>query len=728
MSRFTLPLALLIFSSPLLAQGSSASAPLWHADGAASFELLGSGKAGGSYDLNGDGLLDIVTTNFSASTNALTMNGMVQAHSGADGSVLWRRDGLNDGEQYGKLFTAAGDLNGDGVTDFFHREPSSSRNGLIENGLVEAIDGKTGILIWSRLGLSHHENLGSSGKVLPDLDGDGFPEVAFGAPGADSNGLENNGYVEVVRGQNGYPYWHRSGTINHNGLGEVMSIVDDLDGDGVDDMVTSSPSSNTLGFWHNGFAMAISVDAGVEMWRIYGPEDNSLLGEKIKSIPDVNSDGAPDILMVSPNAFASGRYWNGTMRMVSGIDGTTIWNVHGDFHNDRLGDVFNASNDLTGDGLVNIVVGAPNRSTLGKTQNGALLMLDGATSQALWIVEGTDDYASLGSEIIIPADLNGDGLHDIVAATPNANTNNYVGNGAIHSFTGNGGAPIWRIDGTSTSAHLGNALLRVADVNGDGVIDLVSGSEYADSNGLSNNGNISGIDGVSGSILWSVNGETSDTQLGSRLAGVTDLDGDGIKDFVSHANMADTNGLVNNGSARAVSGASGVELWRHDGVGNDDRFGWFVYEVGDLDGDLHTDIILGAPYADANGFADSGYLVAMSGGVTVSLTVEDQAGTTGVTAGQINNWILSGAHSGDKVWMVISTNGAGLTDTGYGFNLLLAAPYTILGNTIANSNGEATLPVSVPGGAAGMTVHTQAVIFAGQGNFRLSRASSFDIL
>jgi hypothetical protein len=88
---------------------------------------------------------------------------------------------------------------------------------------------------------------------------------------------------------------------------------------------------------------------------------------------------------------------------------------------------------------------------------------------------------------------------------------------------------------------------------------------------------------------------------------------------------------------------------------------------------------------------------------------------------------LSGSHEGDKVWFAASTAGSSLTDTGYGFNVLLADPIMVLGKAISDANGDAVLSVDVPAAAAGMMIWTQAVIAVGHGQFRLSRAVSYPI-
>ncbi len=717
-------LSALIFSLFLPAQESPNAAIIWRVDGAASFEQFGWTIHQDVYDLNGDGVGDIIAKNHAASTNFLYKNGSVQAFSGADGSLLWRRDGSADGESYGKSFNSADDLNGDGVMDFFHRQPEADLNGKVDNGMVETISGATGLLIWNRYGWSNGEALGSSATVLPDLTWDGVAEIAIGCSGADEFGMIDNGYIEVTNGAWGMPLWHMPGMSPLEGMGAEVALVGDLDGDGQPDLVTSNPSAGTNGLWNNGFVQAMSSAYGFVLWRVDGAKDYSSLGQSISDAGDVNGDGVSDILVVDPDAFVGYWYYNGSITMFSGANGSVLWTASGMYHGDRLGSNVSTNKDVNGDGVLDVLAGSPDRSSLGKTANGALNAYDGATGSLLWRKDGTDNYGELGRNFWVVGDLNGDGLSDAVAAMSEADASGNIATGVIQAFSGLNGSTLWRVEGSSDNEHLGLIVVRPGDLSGDGVDDLVSGSEFADTNGLSNNGFILALNGVDGSVLWALDGEVSDTRLGGNLKDFSDLDGDGFKDIVSHSNRADSSSLSNNGSARAMSGVNGGELWRLDGDGQDDRFGWAVREIPDLDFDGNPDILVSAPWADTNGLSDNGYMVALSGGTTVPLTCSDDAGLNGIKAGVTNTWNVGGMESGTKVWVAASLVGSGILDRGIGFKLLLDPSAFVFGYSVADVNGMATFVTPVTSKAVGKQVHAQAVGKNSQGQWRASRLIS----
>ncbi|MCH2112618.1 MAG: PQQ-binding-like beta-propeller repeat protein, partial [Planctomycetes bacterium] len=627
-------LLLTLLSPALVAQGAD-SAPLWRIDGTANFDALGWGIQRDVVDLNGDGIADLISKNPTASTNLLFKNGSVQAFSGSDGSLLWRRDGTVDGERYGSQLILAGDLDGDGAYDFFHRQPEGSYNGAVGNGSAEAISGRTGLLLWNRLGYSNGEALGSAGVVVSDLTGDGVPDVIIGSRGADAWGMQDNGYVELVNGATGFGWWFQVGMTNHEGLGALIRQVADLDGDGFNDIIVGNSEASTGAFWQNGFVQAMSGKTGAVLWRVEGSQDSSLLGQDCVSVRDANADGIPDVVVISPDAFSGMWYSNGEVKLLSGADGSQLWSISGFYHGWRLGANFNASWDLNGDGINEIVTGMPDLSSMGRTANGAIWALDGANGRLLWQRDGTDNYGRLGASFWLSADLNLDGTRDVVATAPEANAGGLPGSGMTTALNGSTGFPLWRVDGPSASAHFGQDLIRPGDLDGDGVDDYVVGTEFADSNGLSNNGTVTALNGASGATLWSVDGENHDVRLGANLESISDLDGDGFSEVICHSSQADAGGLVNNGTARAFAGSDGSELWRMDGSVNDERFGFSIQGIADLDGDGHEDLLVTAPFGDSNGLADNGYVQALSGGTSLALQVDGNSGQGGVHAGQL---------------------------------------------------------------------------------------------
>jgi hypothetical protein len=123
---------------------------------------------------------------------------------------------------------------------------------------------------------------------------------------------------------------------------------------------------------------------------------------------------------------------------------------------------------------------------------------------------------------------------------------------------------VWRVDGRAQFEQLGRTVAGVGDVDGDGVSDFAVGLVTA------------------GDLLgWSV-------------AGVGDVNGDGTRDLLMGAPGAGGGA----GGVHLVSGtAAGALLASANGDAAGDAFGWSVAPAGDVNGDGRADALVGAPFA-----------------------------------------------------------------------------------------------------------------------------------
>lgn len=187
-------------TAPVLATIPGAIQVRSGADGALIHAISGSSNADGfglsvcgSGDLNGDGVGDfIVGAPFAdvAGTNA----GQVKGFSGSDGSILHTIEGSAAGSFLGSSVSAAGDVNGDGLLDFAAGAPSDL------NGEIRVFSGADSSLIYSVAGASAGDGYGTSVVGLGDVSGDGFADLAVGAPGSDV-GAPNGGTLDVIHSE-----------------------------------------------------------------------------------------------------------------------------------------------------------------------------------------------------------------------------------------------------------------------------------------------------------------------------------------------------------------------------------------------------------------------------------------------------------------------------------------------------------------------------------------------
>jgi hypothetical protein len=163
-------------------------------------------------------------------------------------------------------------------------------------------------------------------------------------------------------------------------------------------------------------------------------------------------------------------------------------------------------------------------------------------------------------------------------------------------------------DGDAAGVRLGERFDVIADVNADGVYDLLAGFPEDDTQGL-DAGRALVLSGADGSVLRQHFGQAAGDRFGEVVVGLDDFDSDGLADYaVSATGFAQAQGAV-----YAFSNATGAEL--HQWVGNvaGDRFGTAVDRVGDVNGDNRRDLAIGAPGVDLAGSQDDGTVYVYSG-------------------------------------------------------------------------------------------------------------------
>jgi hypothetical protein len=690
-----------LLASPLLAQDPSPSA-MWNTVGANDYANLGA-KLVGVGDLDGDSKTDFLSLAPNADVSIFSNAGRVTALSAVDGSLIWESVGWQDSQNFGALVSCPGDLNGDGIDDFVVAEPGASGNNLINCGRVTGVSGTNGVILWQKYGASNNAELGRSVIAAGDSNGDGLGDLLLSQPMASTGTLTRNGMIELISGNANISIWTAEGTRDGEMLGAGTKVVDDVDGDGLSDVITGSPEASTSGHYFNGVVTMLSSVDGSQLWQLEGGDSLARLGEAITFGGDVDGDSLGDVVLRSPSASTNGLYDNGAFTVVSGGPGTVIWSVDGPSHGSSYGSSYKFVNDINGDGVPDVLIGIPGESKFGMAENGAIRALSGLDGLMQWEVFGFTPFGRLGSSFLILGDVNGDGYDEFSTGLDTAGTQGRIDNGYLQTHSTKTGMMLWRFDGTTSGEQLGKVTLLVEDISGDGISDIVVSSHLADVAGFGDNGKITAIASSYGYQLWSAHGDSNRELLGRDMRAASDIDGDGIKDLYAFSPRADTHGLRDNGMVKVISTNDGSTIWRYDGGHDGDRVGEARVISYDHDYDGANDIILGSALATTGGMLSNGAVVAISSGRALRLAVDR------FRSGGWATLSLHGMLPGTRAHFFGTLYGPGNTVMVPGLTLALYPPVIFLGGNNADATGHAQINKRVPVGFTGMVAWLQGV-------------------
>lgn len=494
-----------------------------------------------------------------------------------------------------------------------------------------------------------------------------------------------------LNGSNGF---RLDGVAANDSSGRSVSAAGDLNGDGVDDLIIgayradpngySSGSSYVVfgkrGTSEGGFdaTLALSGLNGTNGFRLDGVGSADYSGISVSAAGDVNGDGFDDLIVGAHRArpggsrtgasyvvFGKSTPFAATLTL-SGLNGSDGFRLDGQ-DSERTGFSVGAAGDINGDGIDDLVIGAP-YATPNAVRTGSTYVVFGretaveggfASSLALsslvgsdgFRLDGTAAFDGAGNSVSAAGDINGDGIDDLIIGAPGADPDgvaagsSYVVFGkdtltqgdfaATMALSSLDGASGFRIDGVAEADFSGSEVSAAGDINGDGIDDLIIGAPGADPNNTLNSGSsyvVFGKDtatqgdfaatlalsGLNGSDGFRLDGTGVYARSGRSVSAAGDINGDGFDDLIVGANGANPNGIFAAGSSYVLYGRNtatqgefaatldlsslnGSDGFRLDGVTPYDRSGRSVSAAGDVNGDGIDDLIVGAPFADPNG-------------------------------------------------------------------------------------------------------------------------------
>lgn len=302
--------------------------------------------------------------------------------------------------------------------------------------------------------------------------------------------------------------------------GWCLAAAGDIDGDGRNDTLVGCPD----GVFGSGAVRVLSSTAGHAIWTLSGTP-TSRFGAALDGGFDVDFDGTPDFMVGAPEHDEGTIFDNrGRTWVYSGATGMPIHVITGSSPAELVGSAVALLGDLNGDNHSEFAVGAVS----GAGNKGQVVIYDGATATVMHTIDGEAVGHGFGTCLARIDDVTNDGVADVLVGAPFAGS---LQEGRLYCVSGAAGTIEWTITGSQTAGHLGWSVAGLEDVNADNVPDLVVGCpDY--NTALPDDGRAIVCSGVNGAEIWHANGPAIYMKAGLDVDGAGDLDGDGIEDVL----------------------------------------------------------------------------------------------------------------------------------------------------------------------------------------------------
>jgi Tetratricopeptide repeat/FG-GAP-like repeat/FG-GAP repeat len=314
----------------------------------------------------------------------------------------------------------------------------------------------------------------------------------------------------------------------------------------------------------------------IHEWR--GEAANDQFGWIARNVGDVDGDGANDLVISAPTHGAAGSH-AGRIYVYSGRDGGLLWSADG-AAGDELGTGVEAAGDTNHDGIPDVIASGPAGRGIARIYSGR----DGRVLQEFHAENPDEMY---GNHSAGAGDVDGDGCADVIVGSPGKDGESKTP-GHAYVYSGRTGERLLTLAGEHLGDQFGSTVAGFADGTQR---YLIVGAPRG---GPARHGRVYVYAGAAQALKFTIEADDTGDALGLMFVSVLgDVDGDGVSDIFA-SDWSNAAHGPSTGRIYVHSGRTGGRLLVLTGENAADGFGTSASVSGDVDGDGHADLIVGA--------------------------------------------------------------------------------------------------------------------------------------
>jgi hypothetical protein len=350
-------------------------------------------------DADGDGVPDVVTSAPTKDVGGANA-GRVYLYSTRTGKLLWSADG-KPGDQLGTGVEGAGDTNNDGVPDVVAGAPGG--------GKAYVYSGKDGRVLLTLTAEDPKDSFGQHASGAGDLDRDGHADVVVGAP-ANNAGGESAGRAYVYSGKDARLLLTLTGERAGDRFGSTVA--------GRSDAKTALlvVGASAAGPRKTGRTYVYDKLTATPKFVIESDETGAALGAMFVSVVgDVDADGVPDVYASDWANNAKGPS-TGRIYVHSGRDGRRLFTLTGETPGEGFGIGPATAGDVDRDGHADLIVGSWQYAGAA-ISGGRTYLYSGKDGRLVKTITCRIPGDTFGFDAVGMGDVDGDGTADLLVTS-----------------------------------------------------------------------------------------------------------------------------------------------------------------------------------------------------------------------------------------------------------------------------------------------------------------------